>query len=116
MMKRSSWISLAILAVVLGLPLPGAERNSLPKQPVDINTASVEQLQQLPGVGPFRAAMIVRIRERNGPFQSIAEFRVLPRLSEKQFERLRPYLTVGSADDILNSSSHESRHGADPPR
>jgi competence protein ComEA len=65
-----------------------------PKASVNINTASAEELQRLPGVGPVRAAQIIRLRQRNGRFRSVDELRALPRLSEKQFQELRKYATV----------------------
>jgi len=68
-----------------------------PPQPVNINTANAEQLQQLPGIGPARAAQILRLREKNGPFRSVEELRALPRLSEKQFQQLKRYATVSPA-------------------
>lgn len=67
-----------------------------PKTPVNINTASAEELQRLPGVGPVRAAQIIRLRQKNGSFRSVDELRALPRLSEKQFQELRKHATVGS--------------------
>jgi competence protein ComEA len=68
-----------------------------PQAPVDINTASAAELAQLPGIGPSRAAQIVRLREKNGPFRSVYELRALPRLSEKQFLELKQYTTTGSS-------------------
>ena len=65
-----------------------------PRAPININTATVEQLQQLPGIGPTRAAQVIRLRQKNGPFRSVEELRALPRLSEKQFQELRKYATV----------------------
>ena len=67
-----------------------------PSGPININTASVVQLEQLPGIGRSRAEMIVRIRERNGPFKKAEELRALPRLSEREFERLRKFIKVGA--------------------
>ncbi|MBI3667521.1 MAG: helix-hairpin-helix domain-containing protein, partial [Acidobacteria bacterium] len=65
-----------------------------PRAPVNINTATVEQLQQLPGIGPVRAHQIIRLRQKNGRFRSVEELRALPRLSEKQFRQLKKYATV----------------------
>lgn len=57
---------------------------------VDVNSASKAELAQLPGVGERRAEQILRMRERNGPFRCVEELQALPRLTDKQFERLRP--------------------------
>jgi competence protein ComEA len=84
----------AILALVLWAPRPGPAQNSSQQTLLDINRAAAEQLQQLPGIGPVRAAAIVRIRERNGPFRSVDELRALPRFSEKLFSQLRDLVTV----------------------
>lgn len=40
---------------------------------LDINTASIEELQTLPGIGPAKAAAIVAYREEHGPFDSLAQ-------------------------------------------
>ena len=77
-------MTLALLAL-----LAGGAKAPPPSGSININTASVVQLEQLPGIGRSRAEMIVRIRERNGPFKKVEELRALPRLSEREFERLR---------------------------
>ena len=56
---------LLILAFIL-LAWPAAADDR-----VDVNTASVEELQQLPGIGPSKAKAIVEEREKNGPFASV---------------------------------------------
>ncbi len=67
-----------------------------PKTPVNINTASAEELKGLPGIGPVRAEQIIRLRQKNGGFRSVEELRALPRLSEKQFQELKKHATVGA--------------------
>jgi competence protein ComEA len=79
-------------------PLPGRTKDRPPAAPLDLNRATASELEQLPGIGPARAAVIVRIRERNGPFRSVEELRALPRLSEKQFRELLQYVTVVEPD------------------
>ena len=86
---RNAPVTMALLALIAG----GAKAPP-PSGPIDINTATVVQLEQLPGIGRSRAEMIVRIRERNGPFKKAEELRALPRLSEKEFERLRKLIKV----------------------
>ena len=74
--------------------MAGGAKAPRPSGPININTATVVQLEQLPGIGRARAETIVRIRERNGPFQKPEELRALPRLSERQFEQLRKHIRV----------------------
>ena len=75
--------------------MAGGAKAPPPSGPIDINKAGVVQLERLPGIGRSRAEMIVRVRERNGRFKSVEELRALPRLSEKEFERLRKFIKVG---------------------
>lgn len=63
------------------LPLPGstsAPAAQTPSGPVDVNRASVRELEVLPGVGPATAAAIVAERERNGPFSSFEDLERVP--------------------------------------
>ncbi len=71
-----------------------------PSAPVNVNTATAAQLERLPGIGPARAAQIIRMRQKNGPFRSVEELRALPRLSEKQFQQLKKYVTVEAAPQV----------------
>ncbi len=65
-----------------------------PAQPVNVNTASEEELQQLPGVGPTMARAIVRYRARNGAFRRIEELLIIRGMSRAKLRRLRPYLRL----------------------
>ncbi len=85
---RRLWLTFA-LAAFLAAKAP-------PRAPINVNTATAQQLQQLPGIGPTRAAQIIRLRQKNGPFRSVEELRAIPRLSEKQFQQLKKYVTVES--------------------
>jgi competence ComEA-like helix-hairpin-helix protein len=79
---------------VLWPPRPAPAQSDPQPSPLDVNNATVEQLDRLPGIGPLRAAAILRIRERNGPFRSVEELRAVPRLSAKLFEQLRVLVTI----------------------
>lgn len=80
-----------LLAACAGLQGRPPEERGTPcgAEKIDINSATRRELETLPGIGSARAAMIVRIREANGPFRSVGELRALPRLTNKQFEKLR---------------------------
>lgn len=61
---------------------------------VNLNTANVEQLQLLPGVGEKRAAAIVKIRKTKGGFKAIEELADVKGVGDALIKRLRPHLTV----------------------
>jgi competence ComEA-like helix-hairpin-helix protein len=82
------------LFICLGTAI--AQKN-LPTQPVNINTATIEQLEKLPGIGPNTAKSIVQFRERSGPFQRIEDLLAIKGISKARLEKLRPYVTVGPA-------------------
>ncbi|HUA01769.1 MAG TPA: helix-hairpin-helix domain-containing protein [Candidatus Aquilonibacter sp.] len=66
-----------------------------PAHPIDINTATVKQLEQLPGVGPTTAKAIVEFRTRAGRFQRVTDLLVIRGISESKLKKMRPYITVG---------------------
>jgi competence protein ComEA len=63
---------------------------------VNINTASVKELDALPGIGAKTAALIVEYRQKNGPFKKIEELMNVRGVGEKSFLKLKPQLTVGT--------------------
>ena len=75
---------------------------------ININTASLEQLESLPKVGPVTAKNIVDYRESNGPFRSIEDIQNVPRIGPKTFENLRPYITTGNDEEPVYKKSSDS--------
>ena len=61
---------------------------------VNINTATVEQLDTLPGVGEATATAIIEDREQNGPFTSPEDLMRVSGIGEKKFERLEGLICV----------------------
>lgn len=72
----------------------GSGRPSTPSGPVDLNTATAEQLDVLPGVGPATAAAIIAHREQVGPFQSVEDLLEVRGIGDAKLEQLRPLVTV----------------------
>jgi len=64
-------------------------------QAIDINTASMEQLQQIKGVGPKKAADIVKYREAHGPFASVEDLTKVPGVGPKTLADNKDLLMVG---------------------
>ena len=61
---------------------------------LNLNMATVEQLQRLPGVGPSLARRIVDFRQKKGGFKRIEELLAVPGISEKKWQTLRQYLVL----------------------
>lgn len=64
---------------------------------VDLNSATVEELETLPGIGPHLAERIVVFRERNGPFASLDELGDVNGVSPRLIEEIAPYVSVTEA-------------------
>ncbi len=67
-----------------------AERQGL----LDLNTAELEDLLELPGIGPDRAQEILNYRKQHGGFQKIEELMDIPGIGEATFERIQPFVTL----------------------
>ncbi len=93
-------LNLFLLGTLLGtavLLVPGlslAAKKSWPAQPIAINKATVEQLSQLPGVGPVLAKRIVEFRTKHGPFRRLEELLAIQGVSRKKFESWKPHLRL----------------------
>jgi competence ComEA-like helix-hairpin-helix protein len=65
--------------------------------PLDLNRASQEDLERLPGIGPGLAARIVDRRTRHGIFDSVDDLRQVRGIGHTTLARLRPLLAIGPA-------------------
>jgi len=59
---------------------------------VDINSASAEQLETVPGIGPVLAARIVERRLRQGPFQDGEALKKVKGIGDKKLQQLKKYI------------------------
>lgn len=88
---------LCVLLSVLTTTMATQAKKHPPAKPLDLNSATAAQLEQLPGVGPATAKAIVQFREKSGPFRRVEDLLAVPRITKKRLEKLRPYVTVSSS-------------------
>ena len=62
---------------------------------VNINTATAEELDALPGIGPTTAQAIVDYRLQNGNFQTIQDIQKVPGIGPATYDGIQDYITVG---------------------
>jgi competence protein ComEA len=75
------------------VPAPAASP-SAPAAPVNLNTATLEDLDGLPGIGPVTAQKIIDYRAEHGPFASVDELDAIPGIGPARMEQLRELVTV----------------------
>ena len=76
----------------------GLPTELLPGQILDLNRATAEELQLLPGIGEKLSRAIVEDREQNGPFGSVEEITRVPGIGEKKLEAVRDLVYVDLTD------------------
>jgi competence protein ComEA len=90
----------------IGAPIPGSSSGATGSQsgvggaidkssPVNLNTASEDELDGLPGIGPTTAAAIVSHREKVGPFTSVDDLLDVRGIGTSKLESLRDLVTTG---------------------
>lgn len=68
--------------------------NSLKSDKININTATAEELDKLPGVGPAKAEDIISYRESNGKFKNVDELKNVKGIGESSFEKMKEKITI----------------------
>lgn len=64
---------------------------------VNINTANIDELNAVKGIGPSKAKAIVEYRDKNGPFKSLDGLKEVKGFGDKSVDKLRGELSVGDS-------------------
>jgi comEA protein len=101
-MQRLSFVLGVLMVFALALPATAQEKAEKPKpaaasssSPINLNTATVAQLETLPGVGARTAQLIVEHRQKNGGFKKVEELMNIKGIGEKSFLKIKALVTVG---------------------
>ena len=87
--------ALLVLALTLTLGIPATSAERAPQRPVNLNSATVTELMQLPRVGARTAERIVAFRKQHGGFRRTEELMNVKGIGEKSFSKLKPFLSLG---------------------
>lgn len=100
------WIPLAALGLLAAVLLFAKEKAAprqeekaaeQPKLLIDVNKATVEELSQLPGVGPKLAGRIVKFRDKHGPYRRLEDLLAIQGIGYGKWNAIRPHLRLGTA-------------------
>src|SRR5271166_142957 len=92
-LARACFLLLAAYAMPIGL----LAKKKPPAAPVNLNTATSEELQLVPGIGPATADKILQMRKSYGAFKSVDDLLAIRGIGPKRLEKMRKYLTVAKA-------------------
>lgn len=98
----------ALVCLAVAMNAAGGDKKKIPpSKPIDINAATSDELQQLPGIGPVLAQRILDYRKKSGPFRNVDELMAVKGISDKRMAKIKPYVYV---------KNPQPTPGATPPK
>ncbi len=76
-------------------PPPSGSTPNTSAEKININTATAEELDKLPGIGPSIAKAIIDYRTKNGPFKKVEDINDVKGIGDALFEKIKDQITVG---------------------
>ena len=83
-----------LIALAIGTTALSALAESQLTGVVNLNTATQEELQLLPGIGESRARAVIEARKRRGGFQKVEDLLEVKGIGEAGLQKLRPHVTL----------------------
>ncbi|MFQ5428294.1 MAG: ComEA family DNA-binding protein [Thermodesulfobacteriota bacterium] len=79
---------------------PDGGQKSFPGFPVNINSAGVQTLVLLPGIGPKRAEAIIAERERRGGFARLSDIQDVRGIGKRRFEAIKDFIIINQSGGV----------------
>jgi competence protein ComEA len=95
--RRTATLFLLVAFVFSVLALTARADKKPPSSPINLNLATIKELQELPRVGLVTAKAIVQFRTKSGPFHRVEDLLAVRGISETKLKKMRPYVTVAGA-------------------
>ena len=85
--------------IVAAQQSPGAAQEAAAKTALNLNTANIDQLETLPGIGRKTAERIIEYRTKSGGFKRVEDLMNVKGIGEKSFLKLKPLVVVPAKSD-----------------
>lgn len=114
--RTSTWrnvFAYVLLGLVLAAGVASAQAAGA-RAPLDLNRATAEELEALPGIGAAKAAAILAARDERGGFKSLEELEEVRGIGPALMAKLRPLVAVGGGQKSAPSPAPAARPAAKP--
>jgi competence ComEA-like helix-hairpin-helix protein len=108
-------LSLLLCLLILCCADTAFAKKKPPAHPINLNSASAAELQQVPGIGPSTADKILEMRKSYGAFKSVDDLLAIKGIGPKRLEKMRKYLTIGKAPQSKKASTSTQAGTAKSP-